>query len=90
MCMAVWHVVFSPKAVKQLKSLDISAQKRIKQKLDYFCSLPNPQVYADALVDFEHGTYRYRIGDYRVIVDFDERGKLIIIAIVGHRREIYL
>ncbi len=87
--MFLWHVIFSPKAEKQLKSLDRVMQQRIKHKLDYFCSLLNPQVYAEVLVDFEHWTYRYRIGDYCVIVDIDERGKLIIVAIIGHRGEIY-
>ena len=33
--------------------------------------------------------YRLRIGDYRVIYDFDrERGVLYLLA-VGHRREVY-
>ena len=87
--MFLWRLIFSPKAAKQLKALDRLVQQRIKEKLDYFCSLPNPQIYAEVLVDFDHGTYRYRIGDYRVIVDFDERWKLIIVAIIWHRKEIY-
>jgi len=33
------------------------------------------------------GTYRFRIGDYRVI--FDIEGKDIVALRVGHRRDIY-
>lgn len=33
------------------------------------------------------GTYRYRIGDYRVIFDMD--GKKVVILRIGHRREVY-
>ena len=35
------------------------------------------------------GQWRYRIGDYRVIVNIQDE-KLIILALeIGHRREIY-
>jgi mRNA interferase RelE/StbE len=87
--MALWKLFIKDKAVKQLATLDKPIRQRIVTKMEYFATLPNPQTYAEVLVDFDHGTYRYRIGDYRVIVDFDERGKLIIVAIIGHRREIY-
>ena len=87
--MALWTLVLREKAQKQLAALDKPIRQRIVTKMEFFASLPNPQLYADALVDFAHGTYRYRIGDYCVIVDFDERGKLIIVAIIGHRGEIY-
>lgn len=33
------------------------------------------------------GSYRFRIGDYRVV--FDLEGDQIVILRVGHRREIY-
>jgi mRNA interferase RelE/StbE len=33
------------------------------------------------------GSYRFRIGDYRVI--FDVEGANLIVLRVGHRREIY-
>lgn len=80
--MALRTLLLREKAQKQLASLDKPTRQRIVTKMEFFATLPNPQIYADALVDFDHGTYRYRIGDYRVIVDFDERGKLIIVAIV--------
>jgi mRNA interferase RelE/StbE len=39
------------------------------------------------LTDPEIGTYRFRIGDYRVI--FDLEGNDVIVLRVGHRKEIY-
>jgi mRNA interferase RelE/StbE len=41
----------------------------------------------DYLVNFEIGSYRFRIGDYRVI--FDVVDEKIIILTLGHGREIY-
>jgi len=78
---------FKPQAVRDLKKLPKEVQKRIIKKLDYFVSFENPLVLADYLINFEIGTHRFRIGDYRVIFDvIDEK---IIILALGHRREIY-
>jgi mRNA interferase RelE/StbE len=43
--------------------------------------------YAEKLVDPRLGTYRFRIGDYRVV--FDLEGNEIIVLRVGHRKDIY-
>ncbi len=87
--MFLWKLLIKEKAFKQLALLDKPVRHRIMTKMEYFATLPNPQMYAEVLVDFEYGTYRYRIWDYRVIVDFDEKWKLIIVAIIGYRKDIY-
>jgi len=46
-----------------------------------------PLKYASKLTDPRLGTYRFRIGDYRVI--FDLEGEEIVVLRVGHRRDIY-
>ena len=43
--------------------------------------------YASKLTDPSLGTYRFRIGDYRVI--FDIEGEEIVVLRVGHRKDIY-
>ena len=35
------------------------------------------------------GYYRFRVGDYRVIYRIEERGRIVIVAIIAHRREAY-
>ena len=47
----------------------------------------NPLAHAEPLKQSELGSYRFRIGDYRVV--FDLKGQEIIVLRVGHRREIY-
>jgi mRNA interferase RelE/StbE len=39
------------------------------------------------MVDLSLGTYRFRIGDYRIIFDIEDEE--IVILRVGHRKEIY-
>jgi len=83
----MYNYIFKPQALKDLKKLPKNIQKRIIKKLDFYCSTVNPLTFADSLIDFEIGQYRFRIGDYRVIFDLED--KTIIILTLGHRREIY-
>lgn len=78
---------FSSQALKQLQKLPKSIQKRIIKKLDHYVKQQNPLRFADYLIDTSIGSYRYRIGDYRVIFDLKEQA--IVILVVGYRRDIY-
>lgn len=78
---------FTPHSLRQLKKLNKNMQKRIMERMDNYVSLNNPLLFAQKLTDNRGGTYRYRIGDYRIIFDLEDK-KLVIHA-VGHRREIY-
>lgn len=80
-----YSLLYTKTAVKDIKKLDIVAQKRLKKKLELLAS--DPLHYSKKLVHSDLGTYRYRVGDYRIV--FDLEGKDIIILRVGHRREIY-
>jgi mRNA interferase RelE/StbE len=71
--------------VKDIERLEPTIKRRIGQKLMSF--LEEPLKHAEKITDPEVGSFRFRIGDYRVI--FDLEGEEIIILRVGHRREIY-
>ncbi len=78
---------FSSKALKDIKKLTPNMQKRLIKKLDYFCRQKDPLKFSEVLIDNNIGSYRYRIGDYRVV--FDVEKNLLIILRIGHRKEIY-
>jgi len=78
---------FKPQAFKQMKKLPIDTQKRIIEKLDFYCSSDDPLQWSTPLVNIEIGSYRFRVGDYRVIFDLTKDG--VEILLVGHRRDIY-
>lgn len=78
---------FKPQAVQDIKKLPKVTQRRIIKKLDFYTSCKNPLSFADKLIHFEIGSYRFRIGDYRVI--FDVEDDRIIILTLGHRKEVY-
>lgn len=79
------EIVFTKRSVADLEKLDDSSKRRILRKLKEYAS--SPFDFAHKLSDPRIGTYRFRVGDFRVIFDVD--GNSIIILRVGNRRDIY-
>ena len=78
-------LVYTNRAYKDIKRLDQKLKKRIGNALKRFEN--DPISHATKLTDPKLGSYRFRIGDYRVI--FDIEGEDIVILRIGHRRDIY-
>ena len=78
---------FTDRALKQLEKLPRDVQARIIKKLDFYCLQKSPLDFAEPLTDRELGSYRFRIGDWRVVFDIEE-GQIIVL-LVGNRRDIY-
>ena len=78
---------FTDIALKQLSKLPKETAQRILDKLDYYCSSKHPLRYADFLTDSRLGSFRFRIGDYRVVFDIEDES--IVVLAVGHRKSIY-
>lgn len=79
---------FKPQAVRDFKKLPKNIQKKLIKKLDFYVGTGKPLAFSDHLINFEIGSYRFRIGDYRVI--FDVNDEKIIILTLGHRKEIFV
>ncbi len=80
-----YRVFYTKTAVKDIQKLDSVSKKKIKRKIEGFSR--KPFFYARKLIKYSLGSYRWRIGDYRIIFDID-KDKIIVLRI-GHRREIY-
>ena len=80
-----YSLVYTQRAVKDINRLDVNVKKRIGNTLLRFRD--DPLQYAEPLTDPALGSYRFRIGDYRVIFDIEENE--VVILRVGHRKEIY-
>ncbi len=80
-----YDIIFSDKALKQLKKLDRTVQERIITALERIRIRPGS--YVTKLVS-DPG-YRFRVGDYRVIMDIDNNVLHILVLKVGHRKKIY-
>lgn len=83
--MSGYSLHYTERAVKDIKALDPVVRKRLGKKLLEMAE--HPIQSSVKLINSELGSYRFRVGDHRVI--FDLKGKDIIVLHVGHRREIY-
>jgi mRNA interferase RelE/StbE len=81
----IYGIIFSDRALKQLKKLEKNVQERIISTLERIKI--RPQVHVTKLVG-DPG-YRLRVGDYRVILDIDEGNLFILVINIGHRKKIY-
>lgn len=80
---------FKPRALHDLKSLPRLIQKKVIEKLDFYIQSEKPLSFAKSLQNKEFGEYRFRIGDHRVIFDYNSSQKTITILAIGHRKNIY-
>ncbi len=78
-------IVYTKTAFNDIKKLDVVVQKRLERKM--VTHVKNPLVFAKKLTHSALGSYRWRIGNYRIVFDMDK--EKIIVLRVGHRREIY-
>jgi mRNA interferase RelE/StbE len=86
-----WIVEFDPDAVKDLKKLDKQVQRRIVDFLRVRLSpMQNPRDLGEALAGSELGNYwKYRVGDWRIICDIQDKRIVVRVLRVGNRREVY-
>ena len=71
-----------------MERLDRPARKRILNKIEKHLA-KDPKEWGRPLVGQFQGLWRYRVGDFRVIYKVAEEEILIIVARVGHRKNVY-
>lgn len=85
-----YKIVFSKRALKQLKKMDRPIAALITgwlRKNIEGCS--DPRQYGKGLTSNRSGQWRYRIADYRVIVDIRNDQLIVLVIEIGHRSNIY-
>lgn len=80
--------LFTKEAKKDIEKLDNIIKKRLYKKILEVAQAENIIPIARPLINAEAGTYRLRIGDYRLIFDLLEEDKIIVLR-VRHRKEVY-
>jgi mRNA interferase RelE/StbE len=85
-----WTVEFTVKARKDLAGLHVRDQRRISDFLESRAAVhENPRLLAKRLTAVKEELWRFRVGDFRVIVRFQADRMVILIIEVGNRREVY-
>ena len=87
-----YKVVYTKASQKDLNSLDSSIAQRILEKTNEYSKPNRPLLKAKKLKAFELNTYRFRVGDYRVIFRLDPQNQKLVVLVVlkvAHRKNVY-
>lgn len=81
----MYELYMSDVAKKQISKLDKDMQVRIRDVLERVRI--RPHAFAKKLSGSDY--FRFRVGDYRLIVDIQDDKLIILVIEIGHRKNIY-
>jgi len=86
-----WSIDFDPRAKRELKQLDPQVSHRLSRFLfQRIAPLEDPRSIGQALKGTEFGDlWKYRVGDYRIIVSIEDKRVRILVVRIGNGREVY-
>ncbi len=83
-----YQVKFTPKAAEDISRLDKIIAQRILTKIRWL-SENFDNLTPEALTGDWKGLFKLRVGSYRVVYTVNQKDQLIIVHLIGHRRDIY-
>lgn len=81
-----YEVSFRPAAAREYSRLQGRLRDRIRTAIDGLAVDPRP---VGGITLAGRDDYRIRVGDYRVVYAVDDAERLVIVARIAHRREVY-
>jgi len=81
-----YEVRIIPVAEREMDRLSTAVRGRISRRILSLEDNPRPR---SAKKLSGRGEYRLRIGDYRVLYTINDKGRIVTVFAVGHRREVY-
>lgn len=85
-----WRVEYTAEAAKDLARLDPQIVRRILKFVDErIVSGGDPRSIGEALRGPLAKYWKYRVGDYRLICEIQDKAIKIVVIRVGNRREVY-
>ena len=85
-----FHVEYLPQVYKTLEKMDKFTKRIIIEWIEKkLVDCEDPRLYGKPLSANRAGQWRYRIGDYRIIAKIEDEKLIILVILIGHRRDIY-
>jgi mRNA interferase RelE/StbE len=81
-----YSVLILKSAQKNLSRLDSSIQGKIIEKIRNLADNPRPSGTKKLA---GRDAWRIRLGDYRIIYEINDDELIILVVVIGHRREVY-
>ena len=80
------EVRLHPEAVRAFRRLRGRVRDRIESAIDGLAAEPRPH---GAVKLAGRDDFRIRVGDYRIVYAVDDTERLVLVARIAHRREVY-
>ena len=81
-----YRLLYLPGAESDIRALSPDVARRVRSGLERLAEDPRRgKPLHGSLVPF----WSYRVGDYRVVYEIREAQLVVLVVMVGHRREIY-
>ena len=88
--MKIYKLIFSNDFKKIIKKLDPTVQKLVFSYIKkYLENTDNPRLHGKALIGDKKGYWRYRIANYRLLVEIIDEQLIIVALTCGHSKNIY-
>jgi mRNA interferase RelE/StbE len=84
-----WQVATTATFDEAVKRLDRAVAKRVLKYLATLATLDHPRARGKGLSGNRAGYWRYRVGDYRLVVAIAESEMTVVALDVAHRSVIY-
>jgi len=85
-----WKIEYDPGALQDLKKLDRAVQREIIDYMDNrIANARTPRDFGKPLRGSRFGLWRYRVRDYRIICELQEKRLVVLVVAIGHRSTIY-
>lgn len=85
-----WTIEYTDTAREQLRKLDRQAARRILAYMDErIAPIDDPRSMGKALSGMLGTFWRYRVGDWRIIVHIEDDLLRVLVVRIGHRKEVY-
>lgn len=87
--MTGWRIEVTRQFEKSLRALDTPDISRAKNFLEQLGSEDDPRSRGKPLTGNLSGFWRYRFGDFRILVEIRAEERTLVLVSVGHRSTIY-
>lgn len=88
--MKKWIIIYSDDFIKDFAKLDRPIQLMVRAWIQkHLIEIDDPRLFGKPLAGNLKGLWRYRIGDYRLLVEISNGVLTILFISIGHRKDIY-
>jgi len=85
-----WTIKISKSSAKSLAKINAPERKKIIGFIEQTLSnLENPRSKGKALKGGLSDLWRYRVGNYRLICELQDKNLVVLVVTLGHRKQVY-